>query len=180
MLNFSEPPTAESNGCDDKPTYNTLGDFGVLCAYSLYVYIAPVHTHYPNIGIRQHRTFSVKIPSEAQLVETDFVGMVTGHKVDKSNVFDYEIGDLKTAPLIFSCPVNFECERLLSMLIGHNEVFMGKVHAIYSKPEFYDAKENRVDIEKINPITLFMDGSYHTMGPKVGDSYQMGKQYKPQ
>ncbi|TFH31144.1 MAG: flavin reductase family protein [Promethearchaeota archaeon] len=164
---------------NDKPTYNTLGDFGILCAYPLHVYIASVHTHYTNMGIHQHRTFSVNIPSEGQLVEADYVGSVTGHKVDKSAVFDYEIGDLKTAPLITSCPVNFECELLHTLLIGRNEVFMGKVHAIYINSEYYDAKENRVDVDKVNPITLFMNGSYHSMGSKVGDCYQLGKQYTP-
>lgn len=160
---------------DGKPTYNTLGDFGILCAYPLHVYIASVESHFTNLGIRTHGTFSVNIPSTEQLIKTDYVGSVSGHKVDKSLVFDYEVGEVEYAPLIKECPVSIACRVTQSMIVGRNEVFMGKVVAIYANPEV--VKDNEINIDLVNPITLFMDGSYRNMGKTVGQCYELGKEY---
>jgi len=38
-------------------------------------------------GIRQNRTFSVNLPSTKLAAKTDFVGLYSGYKEDKSEVF---------------------------------------------------------------------------------------------
>jgi flavin reductase (DIM6/NTAB) family NADH-FMN oxidoreductase RutF len=160
-----------------KPTYNTLGDYGILCAYPLHIFIASVKTHYTNIGVRENGTFSVNIPHSEDLIKADYVGSVSGHKQDKSEVFDYELGDLKNVPLISEYPASLECKVLHSQLIGQNEVFMAKVHAIYLAEEAIKDDRN-VDYEFLNPPTLFANGFYYTMGEPIGKSYEMGKKYK--
>ncbi|MBW2337386.1 MAG: hypothetical protein JRF47_11630 [Deltaproteobacteria bacterium] len=44
--------------------------------------------HYTNPGIRKNKAFSVNIPSENLVVETDYAGLVSGKKTDKSDLFD--------------------------------------------------------------------------------------------
>jgi len=39
-------------------------------------------------GHKKNRAFSVNIPPESLVVETDYVGIVSGKKTDKSNVFE--------------------------------------------------------------------------------------------
>ena len=39
---------------------------------------------------------------------TDYCGLYSGRKVDKSRLFEVFYGELKTAPLIMECPVNLE------------------------------------------------------------------------
>ncbi|UYP44643.1 hypothetical protein NEF87_000928 [Candidatus Lokiarchaeum ossiferum] len=160
---------------NQKPTYTPLGDFGILCAYPLHVYIASVHTHYLNQGIIDNLTFSVNIPNEDNLEKLDYVGMVSGHKTDKSQVFKYFIGDLETAPMIEEFPVTMECKVHKIERVGQNDVFMAKVENIYAD-EIY-MEEEKLNIDKVNPITLFMDLSYRTIGKVIGRSYQMGKNY---
>ncbi len=160
---------------NEKPTYTTLGDFGILCAYPLHVYIASVHTHYLNIGIRENMTFSVNIPNSNNLEKTDSVGIVSGHNTDKSKVFEYFIGDLKTAPMIEEFPVTMECKVYEIKRVGRNDVFMAKVVNIYADTLYVE--NGKIDIDKVNPITLFMDLSYRTIGKKIGISYQVGNKY---
>ncbi len=45
-------------------------------------------------GIRENRTFSLNIPSENQVVETDHCGLVSGANEDKSPVFRSVVGSL--------------------------------------------------------------------------------------
>jgi len=56
--------------------------------------------HYTNQGIKENKTFSVCIPSEDMVKATDYCGLVSGFKADKSGVFDVFYGMLKTAPII--------------------------------------------------------------------------------
>ena len=60
--------------------------------------------HYTSEGIAETRTFSVNIPSSALLEKTDYCGLVSGRKTDKSGVFDVFYGSLETAPMIRECP----------------------------------------------------------------------------
>ncbi len=159
-----------------KPTYNTVSDFGITCGYPLHVYISSVKTHFTNIGIREHQTYSVNVPSPDNIVKTDYVGRVSGHKVDKSDVFDYFTGEIKTAPLITEFPINFECKVLQIIDVGRNEMFVAKVIAIHCDTECISG--NKIDIEKVNPLTMFMDMYYRDMGKSCGKCYEVGKQYK--
>ena len=137
------PTVVAGTFVQNKPTYTTLGDFGILCAYPLHVYIASVHTHYLNIGIKENMTFSVNIPNQDNLEKTDYVGIVSGHKTDKSKVFEYFVGDLKTAPMIEEFPVTMECDVHEIKRVGGNDVFMAKVKNIY-------ADENYIEKGKLN------------------------------
>ena len=159
-----------------KPTYNTVSDFGITCGYPLYVYVSSVKSHYTNIGIRKHQTYSVSVPNIENIIKTDYVGRVSGHEVDKSEVFEYFVGDLKTAPLIKEFPINFECEVVETLDVGRNEMFVGKVYAVHCDTKYMSG--NEIDIEKLNPLTMFLDMYYRTMGKPLGKSYEVGKQYK--
>ncbi|TFG18002.1 MAG: flavin reductase family protein [Promethearchaeota archaeon] len=162
---------------NEKPTYNTLSNFGMTCGYPLHVYVSSVKSHYTNIGIRKHKTFSVNVPSPDNIVETDYVGRISGHQVDKSEVFEYFTGDLKTAPLIKSFRINFECKVIQTIDVGRNEMFIAKVVAVYCDNECMDG--NRIDIEKVNPLSMYMDMYYRDMGKPYGKAYEVGKKYKP-
>jgi len=66
--------------------------------------------HFSNIGIKENMVLSINIPSEEMVVETDFMGMTSGFKMDESNVFDSFYGETKGAPMIKNAPLNMECE----------------------------------------------------------------------
>ena len=68
------------------------------------VAVALNKAHYTNQGIKDNKTFSLCIPSEDMVKATDYCGIISGFKADKSSVFDVFYGKLKTAPMITECP----------------------------------------------------------------------------
>jgi flavin reductase (DIM6/NTAB) family NADH-FMN oxidoreductase RutF len=52
--------------------------------------------HFTVEGIRENRTFSVNFPKSDMLEETDYCGLVSGRKVDKSKLFEIFYGKLST------------------------------------------------------------------------------------
>jgi len=94
---------------NDRPNYLVIGyicpfNFGKHIFFSLY------QKRYTRIGIQQNKTFSVNIPSEDLLAETNICGSKSGRDFDKSSLFDTFYGELKTAPMIRQCPINIECD----------------------------------------------------------------------
>ena len=76
--------------------------------------------HYTPKGIAETKTFSVNIPSSDLLEKTDYCGLVSGEKTDKSQVFDVFYGSLKTAPMIRECPVTLECRLVQTVPLPTN------------------------------------------------------------
>jgi len=62
--------------------------------------------HHTNKGIEENKEFSINVPDVSMVEKTDYCGLVSGVKNDKSRLFDVFYGELKKAPLIAECPVS--------------------------------------------------------------------------
>jgi len=132
--------------------------------------------HHTNIGIRENKAFSVNILSQGQLVEADYVGLVTGGKMDKSGVFETFFGELKSAPLIQNCPLSMECRLYDTYELKTHDVFIGEVVATYADESVLT--DNKVDIAKVQPLLFDMSSmKYWSLGQPVGGCWNAGKQY---
>lgn len=129
--------------------------------------------HYTNIGILENKTFSVNIPGEKLVKQTDYCGIVSGHKVDKSTVFDVFYGELKTAPMIKECPAAMECILIDTVELKGDMLFIGEVIAIYSEKKYL--KGGFPDIKKVKPFLLSSPDSYYSVGRKVAKAWDAGK-----
>ncbi len=133
--------------------------------------------HYTNPGIKENRTFSVCLPSEKMVAATDYCGIVSGKKADKSEVFDLFYGALKTAPMIKDCPLCMECEVVDMVEISLNEVFIGKIKGVYTEGQFLT--DGKLDFKKMRPLVLsHPDPSYWSLGEPVASAWSIGKKYK--
>ena len=95
---------------DGKPNFITIAHIGIVNHARPYlISISSGKAHYTNAGIRENKAFSVNIPSENLVAETDYVGLVSGKNTDKSDLFEIFYGEVKNAPMIKECPVNMEC-----------------------------------------------------------------------
>ncbi|MGD0644081.1 MAG: flavin reductase family protein [Candidatus Bathyarchaeia archaeon] len=133
--------------------------------------------HYTNQGIKENKTFSVCIPSEDMVKATDYCGLVSGFKADKSEVFDVFYGKLKTAPMISECPVNLECS--LDKVIDNvsHDIFIGEIVSTYTEEKYLTA--GVVDIKKIKPLMLSLnDRLYYALGEPKAKAWESGKNYK--
>jgi len=130
--------------------------------------------HYTSKGIAETKTFSVNIPSSHQLEKTDYCGMVSGEKTDKSNVFDVFYGSLKTAPMIRECPVSLECRLVQTISLPTNTLFIGEIMEAYADSRVM--KDGKPDYAKIDPLLLTMpENRYWKLGESVGDAWCAGK-----
>jgi len=129
--------------------------------------------HFTHEGIRENRTFSVNIPSSSLLEKTDYCGLVSGAKVDKSKVFEVFYGTLKTAPMISECPVTMECRLVQAIDLPTNTLFIGEIVGAFADGEIW--KDKKPDFRFINPLLLTMpDNTYWTLGKAVGKAWKAG------
>lgn len=132
--------------------------------------------HYSNIGIRENKTLSINIPSEEMIVETDYIGLVSGAKVDKSNIFENFYGEVKGAPMIKRAPLNMECEVVDVLDMPNNDVFLVRPVNTYCDDAYLT--DGKPDISKIKPILFDMpQRKYWRLGEVISDCWNIGKKY---
>jgi len=130
------------------------------------------HHHTPK-GIRQSGTFSVNIPSRDLLVKTDYCGLVSGAKVDKSGVFSVFYGKLGNAPMIRECPVALECRLVQSVPLPTNTLYIGEIAGAWADPHVI--KDGKPDFPALDPLLLTMpDNTYRTLGSEAGKAWSAG------
>nr|MDO8098459.1 flavin reductase family protein [Candidatus Njordarchaeota archaeon] len=175
---YPMPATLVGANVRGKPNYLTVAYCGMVNANPPFISVSLNKQHYTNPGIKENKTFSVNIPSADMAKITDYCGLVSGSKVDKSKLFDTFYGRLKTAPMIKECPLNLECKLLQSLELPLDEVFIGEIVAAYSEEQYLT--DGRPDIKKIKPIVFSTnDKNYWKIGELIGQAWNIGKNFKP-
>jgi flavin reductase (DIM6/NTAB) family NADH-FMN oxidoreductase RutF len=177
-LPFPVPICIVGTMVNGRANYATYGSFGLLSPRpKTYVYIGSQGTRYTNIGIKENGYFSVNIPSVEQMQKTDYVGIVSGSRVDKSAVFKSFFGSSDKAPMIEDCPANMLCKLVKTADLPDRDVFFGEVLETYVDETCMVG--GVLDFTKINPMLFTMNGpgnaSYWKLGNVVGTAYKDGK-----
>ena len=119
---------------DGKPNFLTIAHIGIVNhAKPFLISLSLGKVHYTNAGIKENKVFSVNLPSENLVVQTDYVGMVSGKKTDKSGVFDIFYGEPAQAPMIEACPLNMECSLYDVYDTPTHDLFIGEIVQTYSE-----------------------------------------------
>lgn len=161
----------------EKANFMTVGWITRVNAKPAMLAVSLNKAHYTPTGIREAKTFSVNFPSADMIEKTDYCGLVSGRKTDKSGVFDVFYGELKTAPMIRECPLCIECKLTEICELPTNNLFIGEVAAAYTEEKFLT--DGKPDVKKINPLVLTMpDNSYWTVGEYSGKAWSEGKKFK--
>lgn len=163
---------------DGKPTFMAIAHVGIMNhGQPQYLSFGISKIHHTNKGMLANRQFSVNIPSVDQVAETDYVGLVTGKKTDKSKVFEVFYGELEAAPLISSCPVAMECELHEVLDYQTHDIFVGRIVATHADEAVL--KEGKIDPARVRPLLFDMASvGYHALGERVADAWSVGKQLK--
>lgn len=135
--------------------------------------------HHTNLGIDQNREFSINIPDVSLIEKTDYCGLVSGRKVDKSEIFNVFYGELRKAPLIEQCPVCMSCALYDAVALPSNTLYIGEPMEVFTEERFIT--DNQLDVQKVNPFTLTMpDNQYWSVGEHLGKAWHIGKRLKRQ
>ncbi len=163
---------------EGKPNFITIAHIGIVNhATPHLISLSMGKPHHTNPGIKEHKEFSVNIPGESLVVETDYVGIVSGKKVDKSGIFELFYGQLKHAPMIQSCPVCMECRLHDTYDTPTHDLFIGEIVATHADESVLT--EGKIDIAKVRPLLFDMNSvKYWSLGPSVAGCWNAGKQMK--
>ena len=133
--------------------------------------------HASHEGIITTGEFSINFPSTEMVKVTDYVGLVSGRRSDKSELFDRYYGSLKSAPLIRECPLSLECKVYETVELPTNTFFIGEIVGTWCEERFMT--DGHPDISKINPVLLTMpDNRYWETGRCIGKAWGDGKVLK--
>jgi flavin reductase (DIM6/NTAB) family NADH-FMN oxidoreductase RutF len=110
---------------------------------------------------------------------TDYIGIYSGTKIDKSSLFEVFYGKLGNAPLIAACPLNLEC-RVTDVLErgGLDQIFIGEIVESYCEEKYLT--DGTPDVQKMNLAVFTMyDNRYFAIGEYLGPAWSLGKNYRP-
>lgn len=162
---------------DGKPNFMTVAWGGIANGDPPMLSLAIRHTRHTLKGIKQNMTFSVNIPSADQARETDYCGMVSGSKTDKTDKCRFQVfyGTVSSAPLIAQCPVNLECRALHILNLGSHSLVIGKIEETYVSASCLT--NGKPDVAKIRPL-IYVTGPatrYQELGNVVAKAFHVGK-----
>ena len=131
--------------------------------------------HFTNEGIIKNEEFSVNIPSTDMVNKVDYCGIKTGHKVDKSSVFEIFYGQLQKAPMIKIAPITHECKLVKTIDFGDTHyLFIGEIIGTYVEEDLIE--NNIPKIEEIKPFSYYYDNYYWKNGERLAEAYKVGKE----
>jgi flavin reductase (DIM6/NTAB) family NADH-FMN oxidoreductase RutF len=164
---------------EGRPNFNTIVNFGVISPArpSPVVYISSSKEHYTNIGIRKNGVFSVNVASRAIMAQTDYLGVVSGHNIDKSKVLTVFYGRHDNAPCLAECPLNYVCKVTHHVEINTMDVFIAEIAEAFVSSEFL--RNNTIDIESMEMLIYTADNNYRIPSAPVSRAYSVFKEYKP-
>lgn len=163
-----------------KANFMTAAWCGIANSNPPMLTVALQHHRYTYKGIKENGTFSVNVPSQDLVKETDFCGIVSGSKEDKSAICNFNVfyGSLKNAPLIEACPVNLECKVMHVLNLGSHALVVGQIEETHVSEDCLT--DGQPDVRKIKPI-VFSTGSeklYLSLGETLAQAFSVGKEIK--
>lgn len=174
---YPMPVTLVGTEFEGRANFMAVGWVSRVNANPPYIGIGINKNHYTVKGILENRSFSINFPSADMVEKTDYCGIVSGRKEDKSKLFEVFYGKFEAAPMIKECPLNLECGLVETMEFPTNYFFIGEILAAYSEEQYLT--EGRPDMEKMKPLLLTMpDNSYWTTGEYKGAAWEIGRSLK--
>jgi len=175
---YPTPTTIVGAIVEGKPNFITIAHIGIVNhAKPFMISLSMGKPHYTNAGIKENKAFSVNIPSEDSVIATDYVGLVSGKKTDKSDVFDIFYGRLETAPMIRECPLNMECKLFDVYDTPTHDLFIGEIVETYAEESVL--KDGKVDLGSVKPLLFDMSSvRYWSIGQTVAKCWNVGKKMK--
>lgn len=138
------------------------------------LFAAAIGPHYTSRGIEENGEFSINIPGISLMEKTDYCGLVSGVKKDKSELFNIFYGELEKAPLIEECPMSISLSLYKTVEMPSNKLFIGEPAEVFTEEKYMT--DDKPDITRINPFMLTMPGNrYWAVGEEIGRAWSAGR-----
>lgn len=138
------------------------------------LFAAAIGPHYTSRGIEENGEFSINIPGISLMEKTDYCGLVSGVKKDKSKLFNIFYGELEKAPLIEECPMSISLSLYDTVEMPSNKLYIGEPAEVFIEEKYMT--DDKPDITRINPFMLTMPGNrYWAVGEEIGKAWSAGR-----
>lgn len=164
-------------GKDGKPNVMTASWGGICCSQPPCVAVSLRQATYSHGNILERQAFTVSIPSERHVKETDYFGLVSGRTTDKFK--EAKLTPVKSklvdAPYVKEFPLVLECKLVHVAELGLHTQFVGEV--IDAKAdESIIGNDGAIDIRKLKPLLFTPDTQdYYGIGTYKGKVFSAGK-----
>lgn len=149
----------------DKPTWTLVAHVGIIGHDRILVSLASAH--YINQFIKKNNKLTVNLVNEDILPEADYTGSVSGEKTDKSQIFEYEMGE-SGAPVITRAPLTMECSVADVYTTEGFESFICTIDHTYVEEEHLN-EDNKINYQTLKPVLFeFPTYEYLKTGEVIG------------
>lgn len=160
-----------------KPNIMTIAWGGICCSKPacLTVSIRKERHTYPAILARGG--FTISVPSESQVREADYAGMVSGAAADKFAAAGLTAvkSELVDAPYVGECPLVIECRLFKTLDLGAHTQFIGEILDVKAEESVLGA-DGQMDLELLRPLIYSPGASrYYGVGSVVAKGFSVGK-----
>lgn len=170
---YPKPMTVVGAEVEGKVNWLVVGHTGVIGHDRILVSMSK--SHYTNQGVKKSKRLSINLVSREMLPKADYVGSVSGSTVDKSEVFNYHIGEYGT-PVIDASPLTMECKVVDVYETDGFDNFICAVVNTYAASDVLD-DAGKLDYTKLKPVLFeFPTYSYLATGEVIGKCLNLDKQ----
>jgi flavin reductase (DIM6/NTAB) family NADH-FMN oxidoreductase RutF len=161
-----------------KPNIMTAAWGGICCSMPPCVTVSLRKATYTFDAIIHRKAYTISIPSEAQVREADYAGLVSGRKADKFTMAKLTPArsEVVDAPYVAEFPVVIECRLVHTFELGLHTQFIGEVVDVKAEDSILGEK-GMPNILKLKPL-IFDPGTtgYYGIGRFVGKAFSIGKE----
>jgi len=165
---------------NDKPNVMTAAWAGICSSEPPCVALSIRKVRYTYGNIMDRKAFTISIPSEKFVKESDYFGIVSGKKEDKFENTGLTPIYSKTvdAPYVGEFPLVLECRVTHVADLGSHTQFIGEIKDVKVDEDCLD-EEGVPDVSKILPFWYSpSDHSYYAMGTNLGEAYRAGSEFR--
>jgi len=151
---------------------------GICCSQPPCVAISLRKATYTYGNIVDRKAFTINVPSEAQVRQADYFGIVSGKTKNKfaATGLTPVKSDRVDAPYVEEFPLVLECRLAHTLELGLHTQFVGEIMDIKAS-ESVLGKDGSPEIEKVKPIIFAPEsGEYYGVGKRLGKAFSMGKE----
>lgn len=167
-----------SYDAEGKPNGMTAAWGGICCSEPPCVAVSLRKATYSYGSLMERQAFTVSVPTQSQVKEADYFGLVSGRNVDKFATVGWTAtrSELVDAPYVEQCPLVLECRVLHVFELGLHTQFVGQILDVKADEEMLDSAA-MPDLRKVLPI-VFSPGNrnYYGIGDSLGRAFKVGKE----
>lgn len=161
-----------------RPNGMTVAGGGICCSDPPCVAVSLRKATYSYGSLIERKAFTLNVPSQNQVKEADYFGLVSGRQTDKFAVTGLTPvhSALVDAPYVQEFPLVLECRVIHVIELGLHTQFVGQVLDVKADEEVLDAG-GMPDILKVLPIIFsFGNRVYYGVGGSLGHAFAVGKE----